>query len=433
MSTSETPDLVLEWSPEEVRAYWPGNRTMKTGATIADATDRRTASRALVLVSRRSSFIRSTRLPNVGGRDLQMLVKNSLPGLVPLPPTELAFDVHQSGDMNNEGRLTLISAMLNAYLTRINAEAKEAGISIAGVVPAGFAASMIAQRVGLRDAAVVEEVAGGLNIDLVSDGLIRYSRLAMPAGDMATEVARTYAAAGLPEAEVIVAGESGLESRYHSQLTSIKAAAEFDIRRLPMNLELTSEIDRRLEKELQSRRRLALYILVAAVCAAAYIFDGRYDQYSRVSAQVAKTTKALKDANDKVALQTKRIQRVTPIMQLVGRGFEPPQHLVDVLRIVSNDAPDGMWLSGVSLERGKPFTVRGAALNAEAVTTYLAKLGAEPRLRDVKLVFAQDAVIASQPIVQFSVQGFPVGNLPLVDDAKSKSAPSPAKPAGGGA
>jgi Tfp pilus assembly protein PilN len=422
MSLIEAPDLVLEWSPEEVRAYWPATGKTRTGSSIADAVSGQSGGKALILISRRASFVRTARLPNVGGRDLQMLLKNALPGLIPLPPGELAYDVVQTGDITQEGRLVIIGAVLNPYLVRLNAEAKAAGVSIGAVIPAGFTGAAIAHKTGLRDAAVVEEVPGGLNIDLISNGLLRYSRLAMPAGDVAAEVARTYAASGLAPASVLAAGGFKIEAPYSSQLGSLKAGAEIDLKHPPMNIELYAVVENRAAEAVKSQRRIATGILLAVLCFATYVFLERSDEIGAVSSKLSQADKEINDLKKKQDFAHKEVAKVLPTQQVVDRGFNPPQKLVDVLRLITNDTPSGVWLAGVSLERGKPFMIRGSSMSAEAVTKYLQTLGGEERLRDVKLLYANEATIQNQQIIQFSIQGFPVGNLPLVDEKKpSKS------------
>jgi Tfp pilus assembly protein PilN len=87
----------------------------------------------------------------------------------------------------------------------------------------------------------------------------------------------------------------------------------------------------------------------------------------------------------------------------------------------SNRIPEGAWLNGFSLERGKLLQVRGTSKSSETVSEYMRNLQAEPRLRDVRLVSANNAAIETNQVVQFSVSAFPVGNLPLIEFGKKKS------------
>jgi Tfp pilus assembly protein PilN len=428
MSQISVPDIVIEWSPEEVRAFWPGSGETRTGSSIVDAVSGKTGGSAIVLLSRRASFVRTARLPNVGGRDLQLLIKNTLPGLVPLPSNELAYDVIQTGDVTQEGRLTLIGAVLNPYLHSLNAQAKAAGVTIKATLPAGLVAPLIATKVGLHDAAIVEETAGGLTIDLVSNGIVRYSRSAIPAGDIDSEVARTCAAAGLPCAPSVAAGGSKLQAAYSTALSSLKAAAGIDLRHPPMNIELMSVIEERVARAIRSQRNIAAVGLFAAVVMTGFVFWDRYQAAAKVDAAKAQEKSILAGSQKEYSQLQRQIQRYLPTQQTVARGFQPPQGLLDVLKVVTNDAPKGIWLTGITLERGKPMTVRGTALTPDAVTEYLLKLGAEDRLRDVRIMNTNDATIQNQQLVQFTLTGFPVGNLPLVDPKKpGAAAPKAAK------
>ncbi len=72
------------------------------------------------------------------------------------------------------------------------------------------------------------------------------------------------------------------------------------------------------------------------------------------------------------------------------------------------------------MERGKPLTFRGTAISDQAVKTFLDGLAVTDRLREVKLLFANNATIEETPVVNFSVQATLVGNLPMVEKEKKK-------------
>jgi Tfp pilus assembly protein PilN len=102
-------------------------------------------------------------------------------------------------------------------------------------------------------------------------------------------------------------------------------------------------------------------------------------------------------------------------------AFNPAQPISDVLTLVSNSVPDGAWLTGVTFERGKPLLIRGTALEGSAVTSYVEALALNERLRDVQLVFANNAEIEGTPVVQFSISAHVVGNLPLADSSNRRA------------
>ena len=82
---------------------------------------------------------------------------------------------------------------------------------------------------------------------------------------------------------------------------------------------------------------------------------------------------------------------------------------------MSNDLPKNAWLTNVGVGRGQNIVIRGTATTGDDVAAYVQALSKEARLRDVKLIFANNSLIESTPVVQFSVSAFPVANLPLVD------------------
>ena len=111
---------------------------------------------------------------------------------------------------------------------------------------------------------------------------------------------------------------------------------------------------------------------------------------------------------------------VIQLADSIKRAFEPAQKASDVMTLIANQSPKGLWLTGITFERGKTTFVRGTSKDSAGVSDYLQALTTEERLRDVKLVFANNGDIDKTPVVQFSIQGFAVGNLPLVDAKKKK-------------
>ena len=71
-------------------------------------------------------------------------------------------------------------------------------------------------------------------------------------------------------------------------------------------------------------------------------------------------------------------------------------------------------MTGVTLERGKLIQIRGTAKTSEIVSQYMLMLQAEPQLRDVRLVFANNAAIETNQVVQFRYSAFTVCKLPLI-------------------
>jgi hypothetical protein len=100
--------------------------------------------------------------------------------------------------------------------------------------------------------------------------------------------------------------------------------------------------------------------------------------------------------------------------------------------VVSNSVPEGVWLTGINVERGKEVTIRGVSTTNDGVTKYANALNAyldpasgEPRMRNAKFLFATGGSVEKKPVVEFSLSAFPIGNLPIALQRKaSSSAPS---------
>ena len=155
-------------------------------------------------------------------------------------------------------------------------------------------------------------------------------------------------------------------------------------------------------------------VLTALACVA-----GAYTRYDKAASAVA-----LQDAGVKktlTQLQKRQKDTETKATALVGAqksldlAFKYGQRYSDLAAIISSDVPDGVWLGGLSLERGKRLVLRGVAFSNEKVKAYTDKLSNESRLRNVRLEFANDGSIDLKPVVQFSISAFPNGNVPLVD------------------
>ena len=106
--------------------------------------------------------------------------------------------------------------------------------------------------------------------------------------------------------------------------------------------------------------------------------------------------------------------------------LSPAQTSSEVLTLVSSRIPQGAWITGISYDRGKPVLIRGTALTSEAVTAYLDALNTEPRFKDAKLVFANNASIEESVVVNFSISLRAIGNVPLDEQKKGSSSSKPA-------
>ncbi|MBS1718352.1 MAG: PilN domain-containing protein [Armatimonadetes bacterium] len=371
-----------------------------------------------IAISRRSSFVRSLRVPNAPKAQVAEALRVTAGDYLPLDASEIAFDILLADDVNMEGRAATLGAIRETELVEVNKATKEAGANANRVVPAAFGSLLLARRLGLRDCAVIEMDSGGYCVDIIKDGELKYSRVlkaGLSEAELEKEVKRTFAAAECPPAPVIGAG--GANFSFTEQSRPEASATYLADPTLEFHLE-TPDAIRAREDAVNRKRNTFVYALTALT--AILIMD----LYMRHSDEVAKVrkldsvfAKSMKKNTDLLNLEKTKGLDLQSKGTVLKRAFEPAQRLTDVMSIIANDAPTGVWLNGVTLERGKMTVIRGTALKSEQVAAFVSNLAGEARLRDVKLVFANNATIEQKPIVQFSVQAMAVGNLPLSDQA----------------
>lgn len=422
MASKTIPTVVVEWSPTKVA--WVDN-----GYHVADSLQEAAAHLAgnyvVVAVSRRTAFLRAYRVPNTSKAEVARILDVQIGQLVPIQASDISYDFHLTDDLDSEGRLAIVVAMRSSDLLLLHEQAKAAGLHITRVVPSAIGAAFLARKLGQPDAAVVHRTAEGLAIDLVRGGELRYSRIApLPNSSLGieAEISRTFAAAVLPCSPTIAAGGLAL------------AEAESATDHWGLENLLDPAIDINIQTPAQklaigiaeSRRRIRLSLLI--FLASLLVFTFAYFRWSDAKAQVDKSTAAW----TRILSKSRRIRdensrtnaELTDLNRKLSRGFAPAQGLGDIIFVVSNSTPSGLWLTGVSVEKGKAITIRGTAKDSHLISQYQTALVADPRLRDVQLVFANNSKIQDTPVVQFSMSAFPVGNLPLVDPNDTKKAAS---------
>lgn len=402
-------DLVVEWSPRGVRAHDGRARSSFDGLNGLSGRE------AVIAVSRRSVFVRATRVPDAPYDEVRRVLAVRLGDLFPMPSQELAFDFQLTDDLSEGGRLALVAAMPAHELRRLHTEMKQAGLRVRQVVPAAMGSALLAQTLGKPNAAVVQRAEEGITIDLVAEGALRYSRVAGSVIDLTAEVCRTFTIANMECADIIAAGDVAVpHADLHSATTSMDAMVNAGDR-LGLNIELPETIATRILNTRKQRLRFAGLLAASAAMLALYAFSEYEAAAAKVQTEQSKAAgrlrklKSLQKQAEADALKSAKLQATLEV------AFKPAQSFGDLVTVVSNRTPAGVWLTGVNIERGKPLTVRGTARTSGAVAEYLRLLGSEPRVRDVKLVFANNSTIEKVPVVQFSISAFPVGNLPLAE------------------
>ncbi|HEY0866511.1 MAG TPA: PilN domain-containing protein [Fimbriimonas sp.] len=414
MSSHQSP-FVLEWSQRALVGYDARSNTTRTFSSaeeVAGATRE-----AIVAVGRRSVFIRSVRVPDLGYDEIRQVLQLRLGDLFPVATQDLAIDFQLTDDLNAEGRLAIVAAMPTIELARLYADLRAASVRIIRVVPAAMASALI-EGVDHQPSAVVQQTVDGLAIDIVAGGAIRQSRVTNLPQQIEAEICRTFGLTGLECGTIVSAGgltlpfadltvkESGLTALYQAQ------------DKLSINLELPEEVAARRNRERSRKQRLALLLMAAAGVLGIYVFFDYNDSIAatrQVQTRHDRRMRALKTQQER--LETALAATAAQEKEL-DRAYRPAQKFSDVYTILANRTNAGVWLTGVTLERGKAFSTRGVATSNEAIASYLKALSSEDRFRDVRLVFANNSTIEEVPVVNFSISGFPVGNLPLVETKK---------------
>ncbi len=418
------PDLgsypVIEYSKEGLRIYDPATAKSFNAVRLADASDDLSKRQVVIALSRRSSFVRSTRLPDVDRSALDAILGLQAVQLFPVATAELSIDAAYADSRNGEGRLATLAACKSDQLRSLHEELDAVGLRPVTILPAGWASVKVAAALGHPTCAVIGNGKGEVSIDLVWEGALASSR-SVPKPDsvdaLQAEINRSMAALGLPQCPIVCTGGASLPGAEHwpeDPLAIVAGDASGP------SLELPEARKAKASKEEHRKRNLALLLWVAALGVAAIVVDGRLDNADHLKKDEAQWVKHLKAVKAENGLAQAKAQELRQEQQVLSTAFDPKQPLTDVTTVLSNLTPEGLWLTGVSIERGKRATLRGTAKTGEAVSTYLASLGQQNRLRDVKLVYRNNTLIDKTPVVNFSISMHIVGNFPLTDKLAEK-------------
>ena len=411
---------VIEWSPSRVTVYDPQTRHYATGASITEMLPYIGEGKTVVVaLSRRSSFVRTVRVPDAPKAQVAQVLKLQLGTLLPIAGHEAAFDFRLTKDANSEGRLAIIAAVQSDTLRQLTRDLKEAGLTAHCIVPTAFGSWLLTRTLEIPQCAVVEHTPEGLAIDVVADDELRYTRVVPFPTDkeeIEAEICRTFSIAHVPCSTIVAA--AGLT--FHGADTTV-ATRPLEIFSTPLlsklniSIELPEAIEARERKAVTTRARIAILLWVATLTGGLLVFADRADAAAKVRASqslfVAEMNKLKsKDSSYKIVADDQ-----SKMQSDLQAAFAPAQRMSDILTTIDGAVPQNVWLTGITLERGKQVLIRGTAMTSDQVASYVQTLAAEPRLRDVKLVFANNATIEQTPIVQFSIQAHAVGNLPIIN------------------
>jgi Tfp pilus assembly protein PilN len=416
---------VIEWSPNNASAYFSDTRIVRKGDDIASLeVSPSNGTATMVAISRRTVFVKPVRVPNSSEAEIRQILRIQLDQLFPVQQGELAYDLWLTSNVTDEGRLAVVCGIKADILRDLEAQLAKASIRAAKVLPACLGSVLLARRLGQKDCAIVGLNTDGIAIDIVSGGELLYSRIVPNENgksDVAAEVARTFAIAGVDPLPVVTAGGMNLPGAdLQSNESTLSTLASAQASGLNVNLEPPEAAVLRKSKKVNSRLRLGAFLTAAAVLLWVGILLNLSNQAQALSKDEAKwqiSLEKLKNTEQRTESDRSKANKVLAALHI---GFEPAQKFSDVLAAVGSHTPTSVWLTGLNLERGKQFTFRGISLSNDNVSKMLHNMAQDKRFRDVKLVFANNGLIEASPIVQFSVSSHIVGNLPLSEKDKNK-------------
>lgn len=417
MSNSHAATTLICWSPSAVSSVSPTGET-RTGRSISEVSSGSNGP-SLVLLERNCCFVRSVRVPNISVHELEPLLPRLLVDEFPLQPSQLAYDIVLSNEVNQDGRLGTIVAASTEAIQQIQEEAKAAGVTIAGILPISFGSKIALEHSKLSVAGVVQNRSNHVGLDVISNGALIYSRAISPGLPLEDEICRTFNSAKVPcEPVYSFARMDGIETNSLNE-DPLLAFFSIDIRHLPANIELTeTKQSRSKQGTARSQRQAAAVAAIALVLAGLSV--ARYVTAKvAVNSEIASKLAEVQKYKDKANTVQKNVEQSASLITALDRSFAPAQNFSDVISVLCTDAPQAVWIENISLEKGKEFTVRGTAMTSQDVANYVTTLSGENRFRNIRLLYSNNANVGHQAVVQFSITGFPVGNLPFIDDSKN--------------
>ncbi len=415
---TETQLAVVEWAPDRVRAYNPATNQSATGKTVEEALQKvGRPTRVGLCLSRRISFVRESRLPDVDKNQAKMVLQLRINEMFPSVGDGVSFDFVMGEHRYDDGLQTTVVAVPSETLRNAISQIGGAGAKVVWTAPVALGSISVGRAYAPQAYAVIESDGDFLNIDVIRHGSLVFCRSVLDPHEpqaRSAEVVRTLAACGITDAIPVSVNGLDLPSASHgSGSDALSAMADHDPATLNV---LTPEAAEKISKAgTGAKNRLALHLWLGVVCSAALVWSDRMDASDAITAVTSKEGAARAKAQGAIDVVGKAIASENSKTERIMLGFEPSQPTSEVLTVVSNALPSGAWITGVLFERGKPLQVRGVALRSDVVSDYTSALALDSRFRDVKLVFANNAEIESTAVVQFSVTMHVVGNLPLDD------------------
>jgi len=386
---------VIEWSPQGVRAWSPVDHQILEVASFADLKGR-IQGPVILALARDAAFMKVIGLPEGNDEDLRRILSMQVGNHFPIGGPEAASGFASSGVKGSDGVKTTVGVIAADTLRTILTELNEAGMKSSWTTLTAWGSQAINS-----EGVIVEALKGRFGIDVIADGRLVLSRVVPATADIASEVQRSQILAGVKGLPTVQA------QRDQSPLATLSSMNP------SLSIELPEALALKEKAYADKQRSLAVILVGAALVCAAWMGLDRYDAMSRSAQADQKWAAVLKSTGDMAKRSESSATTLSKADAALKLGFEPAQKLSDALVVLSNLAPEGLWLTGVTMERGKPVQVRGTAMKAEQVTVFMRNLNEQKRFADVKLIFSNNGEIEDESVVQFSLNFHLVGNLPL--------------------
>lgn len=417
------PSPVIEWSSAGYSAYDPVSKRTWSAATLDEVAKHLSSGPVTVALSRRNVFVRTIRVPDLSRDEVSQILRVQASQIFPIPAADAAIDFQLTSDVSPEGRLAIVASTRSDNLARIRESLSGHGLSIARVLPVSIGSMLLAEDTGVSDGAVVQHDPEGLAIDIVQNGILRYSRVCPVPADseaLSAEVCRTFGIAKIPCKSIIAAGGLVLADADHSIETKSLEALGNPRHELQLDLEPADEVARREQARSTGRQRFALLACAAAVIAGVLVGWDRTEDFAKAKRIDASRRAEIKQIEDIRSALTSKASSSESVVLTLMRATRPAQQVTDVLATIAEKVPEGLWLTGINFERGKPLIFRGTSKTNESVTQLVSALEKTSRLREVRLVFANNATIETVPVVQFSISAEIEGDVPLIDQKEKR-------------
>jgi hypothetical protein len=414
---------IIEWRPDGVRVYDPVTGKTSNAPNVRTAAINLSSKLVGLVIGRSHSFVKTIHLPDTSKSEALPAFQLQLGTHFPLGSDALAADFEFLDEKSSEGRLALAVAAKTELIKKALDDLKASGLSAAWTAPAALGGQALAESEGTANALVITEISDGISLDVIQSGSLVYSRSVkgeVTASLIESAIARTAAASGAKSAQVLAAG--GLEIAGAEGRTKLDDLSALSLSDGPELLLVLPEQIAALDKK--KTRSRGLIALVAFVVAAGTV-DMVMQDYEFAGKEAAKATNINADARkyfkDQHRIINADLVKLENEAAVLSNAFEPAQQPGDVAQVAANLVPEGVWLTGLTIDRGRPLQIRGTARTSEAVSLYVQTLSASERLRDVKLLFANNAKIDETAIVRFSVTAHIVGSYPLVQKQTRRS------------